>query len=304
MREESGYIGSLILHATLVGVGFLFASVTPDRPDIEPQDPLLIEVWKGDGSERAPGIPGAARGVAEGVAAGDKSKTGLGGRTFTPLKRLNAEKFLKEMRENEAKAQAEAEKAAKAAKTAPTETSSKTSKTAAKRETLDQFEKTVGKTAKGGKSSSSGATGGTSATGSKNGKAGIVGANVGESGSGHGTGRDGFGRPGGKGKNGGDGGSGNAEKLFVGAVKGAFADLYVPMFREQGGEMSASKDQGVLKITVSESGLISYEWERKPADPVVIRVVEAAINRMRPMPPPKGEALAFSLNVGGELTSE
>ena len=299
MREETGYIGSFLLHATIVGVGFLFASMTPEVREIEDQDPLLLEVWKGDGSERAPGIPGAERGVAEGVVTGDKSKTGLGGATFTPLKKLNADKFIKEMNDNQAKAAAEAEKAAKSAK-AEAESEKKSSK----KETLADFEKSTGKHSKSGKTSSSGSASGTSSVGSKNGKAGIAGANVGESGTGRGSGRDGFGRAGGKGKNGGDGGSGNAEKLFVGAVKGAFADLYVPMFREQGGEMSAAKDQGVIKITVSESGLISFDWVRKPSDPVVVRLVESAINKMRPMPPPKGEALAFSISVSGAVESE
>ncbi len=293
MREETGYIGSFLIHATIVGLGFLFTVLAPDAPrEVSDQDPLLLEVWKGDGSERDPGIPGRERGVAEGVTTGDKQKTGLGGRTFAPLKRLNADKFLKELHEAEAKAAKAAEAAAKEANKV-----SATGKVSSKKESLDDFIRETGKKT-GGKATSGGAT-----VGSAKGRLGIAGTAVGESGTGRGTGRDGFGRQGGRGKNGGDGGSGNAEKLFIGEVRGAFADIYIPMFREQGSDMAVSADKGVVKLAVSASGLVSFGgWEVKPSDPVVARLVEAAINKMKPVrPPPGGESITLLVPVGGSM---
>lgn len=295
MREETGYIGSLLLHGTLIGLAVLVTTLAPHAPEqVSDQDPLLLEVWAGDGSERDPGIPGRERGIAEGVRSGDKQKTGLGARSFAPLKKMNAEKFLKEVKELEAKAAAEAAKAAQ--KTADS------TKTTAKRESLEDFKKATGRVSSG-KSSPQGAPGGVSATGSSKGKPGISGTAVGESGTGHVTGRDGFGRAGGRGKNGGDGGSGNADMLFAGEVRGAFADLYIPMFREQGGDMTAAHDRGVIKLRVSESGLVSFAgWSVQPSDAVVARVAEAAVNKMRPVrPPPGGESITLLIPVGGKL---
>lgn len=301
LREETGYIGSLIFHLTVVGVAVLLASMAPAVREVaSEQDPMLLELDPGDGSERDPGIRGEVRGIAEGVSTGDKSKTGLGGKTFAPLKKMDPNKFLKELHENQAKA-AEAEKQAKAA--AQKDPDGEGPKSRTKKETLEEFIKTSGKTGKGGKSSPTGPAGGTSAVGSAKGKIGIAGSSVGDSGTGRGTGADGFGRAGGKGKNGGDGGSGNAEKLFLGSVRGAFADIYYPLFREQGGEMASSLDTGEIKLTVSESGLVSFAgWVRKPNEAIIARLAEAAVNRMKPVrPPPGGEAVTLILKVGGKL---
>ncbi len=309
VRSDSGYIGSFIVHLAVIGVAILFARMQPDPArEIEDQDPLLLEVWQGDGSERDPGIPGQARGIAQGVSTGDKSKLGLGAKAMIRVKPLNADKLLKEMKAEEEKAAAESKAEAKAAaestkatKTTPDEKHSKTSP----KESLDDFNKSK---PKGGKSTASGATasGATASaksSGGPKGRAGIQGTSVGGEGTGHGTGKDGIGRPNGKGRNGGDGGSGNAEKLFAGDVNGKFADVFIPLFREQGGELSSDKDSGTVKVRVSPSGLVSFAgWFRRPSDPLVERLVIESIQKMRPVrTPPGGEEYILNIPVSGSV---
>lgn len=307
MRSDSGYIGSFLVHLGVIGVVILFARLqpTPAR-EVEDQDPLLLEVWQGDGSERDPGIPGAARGIAEGASTGDKSKMGLGAKPFTRVRVLDSGKLLREMKEAEARAAAEAKEEAKAAaeaksestkatKTTPDEKSSKTSD----KVSFADFKKA---NAKAGKSSSSGATSVAKSSGGASGHAGISGVSVG-GGTGRGTGEGGFGRPNGTGRNGGDGGSGNAEKLFVGDVKGKFADVFIPLFREQGGELSSDKDSGTVKVLVSPSGLVSFAgWFHRPSDPLVERLVIESIRKMRPVrPPPGGDEIIVRIPVSGSV---
>lgn len=301
MRSDSGYIGSFLVHTAVIGVAILFARMqpTPAR-EIEDQDPLLLEVWQGDGSERDHGIPGRARGIAEGASTGDKSKMGLGAKGFTRVKPLNANKLLHEMKVAEAKAAAEAKaEAAKTAKTADkSESSAKSDKVASKEKWTPDFLKN-GQTKSGGKSS---VTGSKSTSGSK-GHTGIAGSSVGGEGTGHGTGKDGFGRPNGHGRNGGDGGSGNAEKLFAGDVKGKFADIFIPLFREQGGDLASDKDSGIVKVLVSPSGLVSFAgWHRRPVDSLVERLVIESIRKMLPVrTPPGGEEIIVRIPVSGSV---
>lgn len=301
MRSDSGYIGSFLVHVAVIGVAILFARMQPaPAREVEDQDPLLLEIWKGDGSERDPGIPGQARGIAAGASNGDKSKMGLGAKGFTRVKPLNADKLLKEMKEADARAAAEAKaEAAKEAKTsAKTDSSSKSDKVSAKEKWSPEFLKN-GHSKTGGSKTTSGSK---STSGSK-GHSGIHGSSVGAEGTGHGTGKDGLGRPNGKGANGGDGGSGNAEKLFAGDVKGKFADIFIPLFREQGGDLSSDKDSGIVKVLVSPSGLVSFAgWHRRPVDPLVERLVVESIQKMRPVrPPPGGEEIIVRIPVSGSV---
>ncbi len=294
MRSETGYIGSFLVHLAIVGVALLLSRITPAPPEVEAHDPLLLEVWAGDGSERAPGIPGRDRGIAEGVVTGDKSKTTPGG--MKRVRSLNADKLLKTLKDNEAAAAREAAANEAKAKAESAKPDAKMTKTSAKTETLDAFNKATGKNAKPGKTSS------TSSKATGSGKAGITGASVG-SGTGKGSGADAFGRAGGKGKNGGDGGSGEAMKLFIGDVRGKFADIFIPLFREQGGDLESTRDRGEVKIAVSASGLVSFAgWAVRPTDPLVERLVVESIQKMRPVrTPPGGEPITVIIPVSGSV---
>lgn len=299
MRSQTGYIGSFLVHLAVIGVAVLCAKMVPERiEDLEAHDPLLLEVWTGDGSERAPGIPGREKGIAQGVATGDKSKTSLGG----PMRvnTLNAKSLLKTFRDNQAQAEKEAAEAKSKAES-KAKSDSKSTKTSAKTETLDNFKKTAGKaTPSSGKSATSG-----KAAGKTGGSAsGISGSSVGSgSGTGKGSGADGFGRASGKGQNGGEGGSGNRLQLWIGDVRGKFADVFIPMFEEQGGDLEASRDRGEVLIRVSPSGLASFAgWEVRPTDPLVERLVLEAILKMRPVPPPlPGEADTVIIPISGKV---
>jgi hypothetical protein len=300
VRSDSGYIGSFIVHLAVIGVAILFSRMQPDVREVDEQDPLLLEIWQGDGSERDPGIPGRDRGIAEGAITGDKSKMGLGAKGFTRVKVLNADKLLKDMKEADAKAAAEAKaESAKEAKSADkSDPSAKSDKVSSKEKWTPDFLKN-GQSKTSGKAS----TTGSKSTGGSSGTHGIKGSNVGGEGTGHGTGKDGFGRTNGHGKNGGDGGSGNAEKLFIGDVRGKFADIFIPLFREQGGDLSADKDSGVVKVLVSPSGLVSFAgWHRRPGDALVERLVEESIRKMPPVrTPPGGEEIIVRIEVSGKV---
>lgn len=295
MRSESGYIGSLVVHAALIGLAVFLARMGPKPEDIRDHDPLLLEVWPGDGSDRAPGIPGRDRGVAEGLATGDKSKAGPGG--LPRMSTLNARSLIKTLKENEAQAAREAAEAkAKTVEKAKAETDSKSSKTSAKTETLDDFNKATGRTGK---------TAAKVGSSHKPSAGGVSGTVVGGKGTGKGTGADGFGRAGGKGQNGGDGGSGDALKLFAGDVRGKFADVFIPLFREQGGDLESSRAEGEVRVSVSPSGLVVFSgWEIRPSDAVVERLVQAAILKMKPVrPPPGGQTITLIIPVSGALSN-
>lgn len=303
VRWNHGYTASIILHAAIIIVAVCIARMAPrETINVDGQDPLLLEVWTGDGSERDPGIPGRDRGIADGSATGNKSKVGPGG---MPNLRMNASKLLKELRDNDAKAAAMAAAEAKAAKeskeSAKSDTrekaSDKTSKTSTK-ESLADWKKAHPHQGKTAVSPSSG-----SHTGTAHGKIGGTSVAGVKLGTGKGSGEDGFGRSLGKGKYGGDGGSGNALKLFVGDVKGKFNDAYGPLFREQGSEISGDKDVGIVEILVSPSGLVRFsKWVDRPSNELMERIVLDAISKMRPVrPPPDGEETRVEVTVSGRI---
>lgn len=302
MSSNSGYFGSLAVHGAIIGIALLLARMTPEHTvDADSQDPLLLEVWTGDGSTRDPGIPGRDRGIAEGAATGNKTKVGLGG---MPRLNFSAKSMLDRLHANEAKAAAAAAAAEKeAARQEKADKSDDKHSDKSEKVSIADWKKahpgqkvppsTGGKVAvTGGK---------TAGVSGKSGTSSITGGKVG---TGKGSGEDGFGRAGGKHGNGGDGGSGDALRLFRGDVKGKYDDAFQPLFSEQGGDISGSKDDGVVVILVSPSGLVRFlRWNRRPSNPEMERIVLAAIAKMLPVrPPPDGKETELALLVTGKVT--
>ena len=293
MSSKNGYIGSLIVHLAVVGAAVAFAAMKPDVKTSDGQDPLLLEVWTGDGSDRAPGIPGRNRGAAQGHAQGNKLKTGL-----PRIKALDSKALLRDLKEAEQRAAAEEREAreAKAEKAAPDKTAKPD-----KRESLEDFRKATGKTTRTGKGTASTPSAGASKAGGKA-TSGISGARVGSL-SGTGSGEPGFGRANGKGANGGDGGSGDALKLFYGDITGKFSDAYQPLFEDMGGGLDGTRDAGVVRLGISPSGHVTFMgWSRPPADPLMEKIVKAAIAKMPPVRrPPSGKAEVVLVPVSGKV---
>lgn len=294
MSSRNGYIGSLLVHLGIIAAAVLLARLKPEAHDVDAQDPLLLEVWTGDGSERAPGIPGKERGVASGHASGNKLKTGM-----PRIRTVDSDKIIRDLKAAEARAAAE-EKAAREAK--PEKAAPDKSSKPDKKESLEDFRKSTGKTT--AKPSKSTSTGSTAATASgRTGKTGISGAHVGSA-TGTGAGEPGFGRANGKGRNGGDGGSGEAIKLFAGDVRGKFQDAYQPLFEEQGGGLDASKDRAIVRVSVSPSGSVTFiGWIHPPSDPLMEKIIRSAIARMPLVRrPPSGSTTTLQIPVNGDVS--
>lgn len=304
MSSKYGYIASITVHAAVVVLALLLARLAPDRViDVDAQDPLLLEVWTGDGSERDPGIPGRDRGIADGAVTGNKAKVGAGG---MPNLKFSAKSMLDRLHANEAKAAAAAaaaeKEAAKAAKAEKLDDKTSDTPTKVEKVSIADWKKAhpgqkVPATT-GGKVIVTG-----SKTGANSGKTGGTSIATGKVGTGKGSGEDGFGRPGGKGKNGGDGGSGNALKLFTGDVRGKFQSAYAPIFDDKGGELDSNRDSGKVILAVSPSGLVRFHgWARRPADPLLESIVKEAIAKMPPVrTPPSGEEELVQFEVSGRV---
>lgn len=95
------------------------------------------------------------------------------------------------------------------------------------------------------------------------------------------------------------GGAGNAEKLFVSDVRSKFANSFIPLFREQGGDSSLVKDNGVVKLHISPSGLVTFGgWQSRPTAALVERLVVESVGKMRQViPPPGGEEIIVRIPV-------
>lgn len=311
-ESRTGLIGSVAVHLVVVGGAFLLAFMRPAEAElVDAQDPILLEVWQGDGSERDPGIPGAARGVAEGMSTGDKSKVGLGG--LPRIRSINADKLINNMKEADRRAaveQAAAQKAAQAERDAekrttstkadPTAPGSNKSKTSQK-ESLDAFLKSsAGKAV--AKPTNSGSGSGKATGSGATMQSARVGSGTG-TGTGSGTGADGLGRPTGTGANGGDGGSGREDALFAGDVRGKFAEIFIPLFRDEGGDLDSESDRATVDVLVSASGIVSFSgWYVRPNSSVTERLVREAIRKMPPTRrPPGGKPITVRIPLKGTV---
>ncbi len=83
----------------------------------------------------------------------------------------------------------------------------------------------------------------------------------------------------------GDGAAG--ESSWVSVVRSAFAETFIPLFREHGGDLRASRDTAEVELLVSPSGKVSFSrWAVRPKEALMESLVTRAVDAMAAVPPP------------------
>lgn len=273
MSQKSGYFSSFIVHAALVAAGVGFASATVPVLNDTPGDDAsggggIVVVEPGDsGSGGAAGVPAA------------DPKPALPASSPLKLTTIDSREFIQSLdaaRRNAERRRAEALAAVNRGNhTAPP----------AKKESLESFLLSNGQSGRGNRTDPV-------APGAGKGPGGQVGPGAGGATGPVGQGKVGVGKS-----------NGSADAIFAAGVKQAFAEVYLPLFREKGGEMASSRDEGVVRVSVSPAGLVSFSgWVLDPAEPVLKGLVTEAIGRMPPVKPhPAGETVQLKFAVGARL---
>ncbi len=98
-------------------------------------------------------------------------------------------------------------------------------------------------------------------------------------------------------------GDGATGAVFAAMVREAFAARFVPLFREQGGELSAGRDAGEVKLRVAPNGAVSFAgWSVAPAEPLTQRLVRESVSAMGAVEaPPGGETVVVVIPVSGSV---
>ena len=251
--EGRGWIGSIAVHLGILGaiVGFSWYAARHGGESLEPVDPLLVDLNGIPG--KRPGEIGKAAGVARGSESGTNS-----GVPRIHLKKLDADKILKQREQ--------AEQAAQSAGASPKTMAKSTSKNGASsnssnKTTLGEFMKS-----KGGKA-------GTGKVG------GIGGASVKK------------GRSYGTGDNGGEGGSASEQALYAGEVQARLRTAWNQILAAEGASLASAGSCGVT-VAIDASGFASFSgWVSRPADAHMAELVKRACSMIGNCgKPPAGKA--------------
>jgi len=236
--EGRGWIGSIAVHLGILGaiVGFSWYAARHGGESLEPVDPLLVDLNGIPG--KRPGEIGKAAGVARGSESGTNS-----GVPRIHLKKLDADKILKQREQ--------AEQAAQSAGASPKTMAKSTSKNGASsnssnKTTLGEFMKS-----KGGKAGT--------------GKVGGIGGVSVKKGRSYGTG-----------DNGGEGGSASEQALYAGEVQARLRTAWNQILAAEGASLASAGSCGVT-IAIDASGYASFSgWVSRPADAHMAELVKRA----------------------------
>jgi hypothetical protein len=253
--EGKGWIGSVVVHLGLLGavIGFSWYAARQDSENVEPVDPLLIDLAGIPG--KRPGEIGKAPGVAQGAETGTNQ-----GIARIKIPKLNVDKVLREREQAEQSAQSSTNTKTSTKAVVKNGVGSKSS-----RMTLDEFNKSQGgKSGRPGGSAKSGGIGGVSVK---------------------------KGRSYGTGDNGGEGGSASELAAYAGAVQAKLLTAWREIVAAEGESVSAGGTCGVT-VSVDASGFVSFSgWINSPRDARMAELVKRACAQIGNCgKPPKGKS--------------
>ena len=253
--EGKGWIGSVVVHLGLLGavIGFSWYAARQDSENVEPVDPLLIDLAGIPG--KRPGEIGKAPGVAQGSETGTNN-----GIARIKIPKLNVQKILNEREQAEQSAQSSTNAKTSTKAVVKNGVGSKSS-----RMTLDEFNKSQGgKSGRPGGSAKSGGIGGVSVK---------------------------KGRSYGTGDNGGEGGSASELAAYAGTVQAKLLTAWRDIVAAEGESVSAGGTCGVT-VSVDASGFVSFSgWINSPRDARMAELVKRACAQIGNCgKPPKGKS--------------
>ena len=253
--EGKGWIGSVVVHLGLLGavIGFSWYAARQDSENVEPVDPLLIDLAGIPG--KLPGEIGKAPGVAQGAETGTNN-----GIARIKIPKLNVQKILNEREQAEQSAQSSTNTKTSTKAVVKNGVGSKSS-----RMTLDEFNKSQGgKSGRPGASAKSGGIGGVSVK---------------------------KGRSYGTGDNGGEGGSASELAAYAGTVQAKLLTAWRDIVAAEGESVSAGGTCGVT-VSVDASGFVSFSgWINSPRDARMAELVKRACAQIGNCgKPPKGKS--------------
>jgi hypothetical protein len=252
--EGKGWLGSLAVHLGVLGaiVGFSWYAARHGGENIEPEDPILVELGGSPG--KRPGEVGKAAGVARGSESGSNN-----GVARIHLKKLDVDKILRDRLQAESSSGAPSNSPKTTAKSSP---KSAPSGSGPKKMTLDEFNKRSG--GKAGTSAKVGGIGGVSVK---------------------------KGRSYGGGDNGGEGGSASEQALYAGEVQARLRTAWNELLAAEGASIGAAGSCGVT-VAIDASGFASFSaWLTRPADARMADLVKRACGMIGNCgKPPAGKA--------------
>jgi hypothetical protein len=253
--EGKGWIGSVVVHLGLLGavIGFSWYAARQDSENVEPADPLLIDLAGIPG--KRPGEIGKAPGVAQGAETGTNQ-----GIARIKIPKLNVDKVLREREQAEQSAQSSTNTKTSTKAVVKNGVGSKSS-----RMTLDEFNKSQGgKSGRPGGSAKSGGIGGVSVK---------------------------KGRSYGTGDNGGEGGSASELAAYAGTVQAKLLTAWREIVAAEGESVATGGTCGVT-VSVDASGFVSFSgWINSPRDARMAELVKRACAQIGNCgKPPKGKS--------------
>lgn len=250
-----GWVGSVVVHLGLLGavIGFSWYAARQDGENVEPADPLLIDLAGIPG--KRPGEIGKAPGVAQGAETGTNQ-----GIARIKVPKLNVDKILREREQAEQSAQPSTNAKTSTKAVVKNGVGSKSS-----RMTLEEFNKSQGgKSGRPGASAKSGGIGGVSVK---------------------------KGRSYGTGDNGGEGGSASELALYAGEVQARLLTAWREIVAAEGESVATGGTCGVT-VNVDASGFVSFSgWVTAPRDARMAELVKRACAQIGNCgKPPKGKS--------------
>ncbi|MFM2382664.1 MAG: hypothetical protein RL515_651 [Verrucomicrobiota bacterium] len=253
--EGKGWIGSVVVHLGLLGavIGFSWYAARQDSENVEPVDPLLIDLAGIPG--KRPGEIGKAPGVAQGAETGTNN-----GIARVKIPKLNVDKILQAREQAEQSAQSSTNARTSTKAVVKNGVGSKSS-----RMTLDEFNKSQGgKSGRPGGSAKSGGIGGVSVK---------------------------KGRSYGTGDNGGEGGSASELAAYAGTVQAKLLTAWREIVAAEGESVATGGTCGVT-VSIDASGFVSFSgWINSPRDARMAELVKRACAQIGNCgKPPKGKS--------------
>jgi hypothetical protein len=252
--EGRGWIGSVVVHLGLLGavIGFSWYAARHDSENVEPADPLLIDLAGIPG--KRPGEIGKAPGVAQGAETGTNN-----GIARIKIPKLNVEKILNEREQAEQSAQSSTNTKTSTKAVVKNGVGSKSS-----RMTLEEFNNSQGKSGRPGGSAKSGGIGGVSVK---------------------------KGRTYGTGDNGGEGGSASELAAYAGTVQAKLLTAWREIVAAEGESVATGGTCGVT-VNVDASGFVTFSgWINSPRDARMAELVKRACAQIGNCgKPPKGKS--------------
>jgi len=250
-----GWVGSVAVHLGLLGavIGFSWYAARQDSENVEPVDPLLIDLAGIPG--KRPGEIGKTPGVAQGAETGTNN-----GIARVKIPKLNVQKILQDREQAEQAAQSSTNTKTSTKAVVKNGVGSKSS-----RMTLDEFNKSQGgKSGRPGASAKSGGIGGVSVK---------------------------KGRSYGPGDNGGEGGSASELALYAGEVQARLLTAWREIVAAEGESVATGGTCGVT-VNVDASGFVTFSgWINSPRDARMAELVKRACAQVGNCgKPPKGKS--------------